>query len=88
MFLDFKKGFFQFHFKNPKDISYKATKMSIFRLSAFGLNGPFKGARRKQKWGPKRCFASFSDFLTIICGFLTPGNIADCFYSQKVLLAS
>ena len=40
-------------------------------------------ATTAQKWTQKRCFPSFSDFLTIISGFLTLNNIPGSMYSQK-----
>ena len=68
---------------NPKDISYKASQLSIFRLWIFGPNGPFKNAATTQKWAQKRCFPSYSDFLTMIFGFLTLEDVPGCIYSQK-----
>ena len=79
----FYKGFILCHLKNPKDISCKASQLSIFRLQIFGSNGPFKSAAMTQKWGQKRCFPSFTGFLTMIFGLLTLENILWCIHSQK-----
>ena len=38
----FYKGFILCHFKNLKDISCKASQLSIFRLWIVGQNSPFK----------------------------------------------
>ena len=45
----FYKGFILCHFKGAKDVSCKASQLSIFRLWIFGPNGPFKSAATTQK---------------------------------------
>ena len=79
----FYKGFILCHFKNSKDISCKASHLSIFRLWIVGLNSPFESAATTQKWAQKKCFPSFSDFLIMIFEFLTLENIPACIFNQK-----
>ena len=52
----FYKGFILSLFKNPKDISCKASQLSIFRLWIVGPNSPSESATMTEKWAQKRCF--------------------------------
>ena len=84
----FYKHFILCPFKNPKDISCKASQLSIFRLWTLSLKGPFKSATTMQKWAQNRCFHSLSDFVTMTFRFITRENIPGCIYSQKGCSAS
>ena len=79
----FYKGFIMCNFKNPKDISCKASQLSILRLWKFGPTCPFKSAATTQKWPQRRYLPSFSDFTTMIFRFLILENIPTCIYSLK-----